>query len=58
MPRATVQPMTAENGRPLYPKTQFATHNPNIPRVHMGDTSQPMTGMLLDKHLYCYVMTL
>ncbi|XP_067941515.1 neogenin-like isoform X2 [Watersipora subatra] len=44
MPRAAVPPMTNEHSRPLYPKTQFATQHPaNIPRVHLGDTSQPIT---------------
>lgn len=44
MPRAAVQPMTIDQSRPLYPRTQFSSHAyGSTPRVHIGDTSQPIT---------------
>ena len=47
MPRAAVQPISVDNtSRPLYPRTQFSSHNyGGAPRVHVGDTSQPISGM-------------
>jgi len=45
MPRAAVQPISVDNtSRPLYPRTQFSSHNyGGGPRVHVGDTSQPIS---------------
>jgi len=39
--------MTADSTRPLYPRTQFASGGQHgaTPRVHVGDTSQPSSGI-------------